>query len=170
MATGRTAEGWKKGVMPEAIAFERGALHVTVQLDPFAIEVRRGRRLIRSLGLWAAAGQARDQFIQLTEGVIAAEELERPIRLEHAEPASAGSATLIGRVGAARAAVDLAVMDERLTIDFRLAPAPFRLGAEWESRPGERDTASSWTRRVAGCGSAATAATPGPTARPTCST
>jgi alpha-glucosidase (family GH31 glycosyl hydrolase) len=140
MATGRRVEGWKKDAVPEAIALERGALGVTVQLDPFAIEVRRGRRLIRSLGLWAAAGQARDQFIQLTEGVIAAEELERPIRLEHAEPVSAGSPRLIGRVGAARAAVDLVVSDERLTIDFRLDPAPFRIGAEWEARPGERYT------------------------------
>jgi alpha-glucosidase (family GH31 glycosyl hydrolase) len=140
MATGRTVEGWKKGAVPEAIAFKRGALRVTVHLDPFAIEVRRGRRLIRSLGLWTAAGQARDQFIQLTEGVIAAEELERPIRLEHAEPRSGGSATLIGRVGAARAAVDLAVSAERLSIDFQVDPAPFRLGAEWEAQPGERYT------------------------------
>ena len=46
---------------------ERGAVRVTIADGPFAIEIRRGRRLIRGLGLWTAAGEARDQFIQLTE-------------------------------------------------------------------------------------------------------
>jgi alpha-glucosidase (family GH31 glycosyl hydrolase) len=132
--------GWKNGGMSEPLILERGRLRVTVSLDPFAIEVRRGRRLIRGMGLWAAAGEARDQFIQPTEGVIAAEELERPERLERAEPMPTGSARFGGRIGAARATVELALSDERLTITFHTDPAPFRLGAEWEARPGERFT------------------------------
>jgi alpha-glucosidase (family GH31 glycosyl hydrolase) len=126
--------------MSEPVVLERGRVRVTVRLDPFAVEVRRDRRLIRSLGLWAAAGESRDQFIQLTEGVIAAEELERPLRLERVEPTPADSSRLGGRIGAARATVALALSDERLTIDLRVDPPPFRLGADWEARPGERFT------------------------------
>lgn len=92
----------------------------------------------------AAAGQARDRFIQLTEGVIASEELERPVRLERVERASGrtcrAGARLGGRMGAARASVALALSDERLTLDLRVDPAPFRLDADWEARPGERFT------------------------------
>ena len=91
----------------------------TVTHGPLGIEIRRGRRLIRGMTLWWAAGQSRDQFIQLTEGVIAAEELER-----------------------ARRAEDFAVEihDERVTIELQAPPGCFRLGAEWEVRPGERFT------------------------------
>ena len=59
--------------MPEPLVLERGPLRVTVRLEPFSIEIRRPRRLIRELRLWAAAGESRDQFIQLTEGMIAGE-------------------------------------------------------------------------------------------------
>ena len=59
--------------MPEPLVLDRGPLRVTVGLEPFSIEIRRGRRLIRELRLWAAAGESRDQFIQLTEGMIAGE-------------------------------------------------------------------------------------------------
>jgi alpha-glucosidase (family GH31 glycosyl hydrolase) len=99
---------------------ERGALRVTIERDPFALEIRRGRRLIRGLGLWSATGDARDQFIQLTEGVIAAEDLERP------------------RVWDGDVEVELA--DERVTIEFTGPDDAFRLGADWEARPGERFT------------------------------
>jgi alpha-glucosidase (family GH31 glycosyl hydrolase) len=126
--------------MTEPLALERRPVRVTVALDPFAIQVRRGRRLIRGLGLWAAAGRSRDQFIQLTEGVIAAEELERPVRLERVESTSADGLRFGGRMGAARATVGLTLSDERLTIDLGVDPAPFRLGADWEARPGERFT------------------------------
>jgi alpha-glucosidase (family GH31 glycosyl hydrolase) len=134
------AAGWNKGRMIHPLVLERGRVRVSVSLDPFAIEVRRGRRLIRGMGLWSAAGQARDRFIQPTEGVIAAEELEGPVRLERAEPVAAGEARLSARIGAAHAAIQLSLSDERLTIDLRIEPAPFRLGADWEARPGERFT------------------------------
>ncbi|MBA3263980.1 MAG: hypothetical protein H0T69_16230 [Thermoleophilaceae bacterium] len=103
---------------------ERGALRVSVSRDPFAIEIRRGRRLIRGLRLWSAAGESRDQFIQLTEGVIAAEELERP---QPFQPDDSGG-------------VEIELHDERVTIGFEGSPGAFRLGADWEARPGERFT------------------------------
>ena len=59
--------------MREPVVMQHGPLEVAVGLDPFSLEIRRdGRRLIRGLGLWAAAGESRDHFIQLTEGMIAA--------------------------------------------------------------------------------------------------
>ena len=52
------------------------APRVEISLRPFALTIRRdGRRLLRALGGWVADGEVRDQFIQLTEGVIAHEEL-----------------------------------------------------------------------------------------------
>jgi alpha-D-xyloside xylohydrolase len=93
----------------------------TITHGPYGIEIRRGRRLIRGLTLWTAAGETRDQFIQLTEGVIAAEELERP------QPVDPG-------------VVKIELDDERVTIELAPPPGCFRLGAEWEARPGERFT------------------------------
>jgi alpha-glucosidase (family GH31 glycosyl hydrolase) len=126
--------------MPDDVALERGALRVTVQLDPFAVEVRRGRRLIRGLGLWAAEGESRDQFIQLTEGVIASEELERPLRLERAERLPGDGVVLRGGLGPREARVDVELDDERVAVRLEVEPSPFRLGADWEARPGERFT------------------------------
>ena len=100
---------------------ERGPVRVTIARDPFSIEIRRGRRLIRELRLWTATGRSRDQFIQLTEGVIAAEELERP-----------------RRAGPDGVAVEL--HEERVTVELAAPAGSFRLGAEWEARPGERFT------------------------------
>jgi hypothetical protein len=119
--------------MPEPLVLERGPLRVTVGLEPFAIEIRRGRRLIRELRLWAAMGEARDQFIQLTEGVIASEELESPLRF--------GSATRNGRCFEGElGAVLVELENERVLIHFEPAAGLFRIGAEWERRAGERFT------------------------------
>jgi alpha-glucosidase (family GH31 glycosyl hydrolase) len=96
---------------------------VTVNRHPFAVEIRRGRRLIRELGLWSAAGEAHDQFVQLTEGVIPSEQLERPRRF-HREGGTA----------------EVTVHDERVLIEFAADPPAFRAGADWEARPSERFT------------------------------
>ena len=112
---------------------ERGALSVGISLDPFALEIRRGRRLIRGLRLWAAAGMARDQFIQPTEGVIAAEELERPRRFS----ASSSEGMLFqGDLGAASVELER----ERVVIEFEATEGLLRAGADWEARAGERFT------------------------------
>ena len=119
--------------MPEPLVLERGSVRVAMGLDPLAIEIRRGRRLIRELRLWAAGGEPRDQFIQLTEGVLPAEELERPVHLGAAHRNDDG---LHGELGDVR--IELA--DERVVIHFEPAGAAFRIGAEWEARSGERFT------------------------------
>jgi hypothetical protein len=110
------APTWKNGRVQVR---ERGSLQVTIGRDPLAIEIRRGRRLIRGMTPWAAAGESRDRFIQLTEGVIAAEQLERRRPLREAQ---------------------VELHDERVTIEFAAPAGAFRLGADWEARPGERFT------------------------------
>ncbi|MDQ3770372.1 MAG: hypothetical protein M3370_12980, partial [Actinomycetota bacterium] len=69
----------------------RGGLEVRVRLRPFAFEVRHGtsaggfasagtggRRILHEGGVRMWEGVARDQFIQLTEGVVAHEDREPP--------------------------------------------------------------------------------------------
>jgi hypothetical protein len=59
-----------------AILLRRGSLEIEVTPRPFELTVRRAeRRLIRSLGAWVAEGTVHDHFIQITEGVVAREEL-----------------------------------------------------------------------------------------------
>src|SRR5271167_1345135 len=60
----------------DEIVLRRGALEIEVQWRPFSLTVRRaGRRLLRHAGVWAADGTVNDQFIPLTEGVVAHESL-----------------------------------------------------------------------------------------------
>jgi hypothetical protein len=125
------------------LSLASGPLEVSVALDPFAIDVRRGRRLVGGLGLWAADGSSHDQFLQPTEGVIPAEELEPLTRLESAEPVAqtAGELGLRGSLGHGREArLTLRVAPERVELEYEVEPAPVRLGVEWEARPGERFT------------------------------
>jgi alpha-glucosidase (family GH31 glycosyl hydrolase) len=117
--------------MSGPLVLERGPLRVTVGLDPLAIEIRRGRRLIRELRLWAAGGESRDQFVQLTEGVLAAEELERPVLFGRAQR---NGDAFSGELGKVR--VELGA--ERVLIEFEPVAGAFRIGAEWEARAGER--------------------------------
>src|ERR687896_153864 len=165
--SGRPRARWtprRDSCVAEPIVLEHGPLETVVGLDPFMLEIRRsGRRLIRGLSLWAAAGESRDQFIQLTEGVIAAEELERPRRLEEVRKAKRGEAGA-AEAGAARASeareaaasqarsrdsislsgdlgsLRIELHAERLVLDFTAAAAFFRAGADWHARPGERFT------------------------------
>jgi alpha-glucosidase (family GH31 glycosyl hydrolase) len=125
------------------LALSRGAVEVTVALEPFAIGVRRGRLLISGLGLWAADGTSGDQFVQLTEGVIATDQLEPAARLERAEVLSErpDELRLRGALGRGREAVlRLRLAPERLELEYEAAPPAVRLGADWEVRPGERFT------------------------------
>src|SRR5689334_19863153 len=60
----------------DTVVLRRGELQVEVVPRPFALTIRRGRRrLVRSLGAWVADGTVHDHFIQLTEGVVAHEDL-----------------------------------------------------------------------------------------------
>src|ERR1700722_7770905 len=101
------------------LVLERGSLRVEITPRPFAFTVRRqGRRLVRDGGAWVADGTVGDQFIHLTEGVIAHEELAplEPARYAEIVAASESGAELAltlhgGR--RARLSVEL-ISDERI--------------------------------------------------------
>ncbi|MEA2255499.1 MAG: alpha-D-xyloside xylohydrolase, partial [Solirubrobacteraceae bacterium] len=128
----------------DALVLERGALRVEIAQHPFAIHVRRGgRRLVRGLGLWGADGAIADQFIELTEGVIPAEELELPERVvavNVVEPLADGIELAVrcdgggGRRGRLRITLPA---PETVLVEFELDGAPLRIAADWDGRPEE---------------------------------
>ena len=79
-----------------------GSLSVRVDPDPLAIHIERdGRSLLTGLELWAADGTVHDHFMQMTEGVIAREELGATVagsaraELESASERSLGLAVAV---------------------------------------------------------------------------
>jgi len=66
-----------------AVRLARGLLEVEATRVPFALTVRRaGRRLVREGAIRVWDGEAADQFVQLTEGVVAHEERSDPVLAE----------------------------------------------------------------------------------------
>ncbi len=143
-------------VSQEQATLTRARLCVEVTLRPFSITVRRdGRRLLRNAGAWVAEGQVHDNFIHLTEGVIAYEELAPHERVSRAQVISELSPNgvphhgleLSLRFGDERRgtlAIDLPGDDEvafTLTAgrvgDPETGSAPLRLALEWDRRSVE---------------------------------
>src|ERR1700735_3296092 len=105
----------------QQLVLERGSRRVEITPRPFSFTVRRGaRRLLRDAGAWVAEGTVHDQFIHLTEGVIAHEELSplEPARYAEIVAASESDAelalTLHGGRGA-RLSIEL-TPDERIEL------------------------------------------------------
>jgi alpha-glucosidase (family GH31 glycosyl hydrolase) len=118
---------------------------VEITRHPFAIDVRRdGRRLVRGLGLWAADGTIGDQFIELTEGVIASEQHELPERVVGvtvAEPLADGIelAVRCGGEGDRRGRLRITLpAPDTVLVEFEAGGAPLRIAADWDGRPEER--------------------------------
>ncbi len=128
----------------DEIVIERGDVRVVARLRPFAVEIERaGRPLIAGLGLWAADGVAGDQFVQLTEGVIAHEDLAEPELLEAAEVIDVGNAhvELAGWLrGGRHARARIELEPERVIVELTTDAAPLRLGASWDGHAGEHFT------------------------------
>jgi len=127
----------------DALVLARGALRIDVRRHPFAIDVRRdGRRLIRGLGIWCAAGEVRDQFIQFTEGVIAAEELEVPERVVSVslvEPLADGVELALRFDGGRRGRIRLTLpRDDSIEIEVEADGVLLRHAVGWEARSEER--------------------------------
>src|SRR3984957_14738061 len=125
------------------LVLERGSLRVEITPQPFAFTVRRaGRRLLRDGGVWVAEGTVHDQFVHLTEGVIADEELSPLEPARYAEIVSASelgvelALTLHGGRGA-RLWIGLTA-DERIELRLQADGAPLRLAVEWDRRSDER--------------------------------
>ena len=126
----------------DTLVLSRGRLIVEIVRRPFAIHVRRdGRRLIGGFGLWCADGAQADQFIQFTEGVIAAEELEIPERVVSAslaEPLADGADLALrfagGRGGRLRVTLPF---EETVAFEFEVDGALLRHAAGWDARAEE---------------------------------
>ena len=122
---------------------DRRPLSVRVRFDPFSLALERaGEPLLPELTLWAVVGESQDRFLQPTEGVIAAEQLEAPELIERVDGgvACAGELELDGTLtgGGRRFCLRLRLDPERVAIAFEVAGEPLRVGARWTAAPGER--------------------------------
>jgi hypothetical protein len=128
---------------PELVVLERGPLHMEVVLRPFAFTLRRaGRRLLRGGGAWVAAGDIRDHFIALTEGIIAREELaphERVLRAELSGQTDTG-VTFALTLRGGRSATLRCSLPSHHVLDLELVAEgkPLRLALDWDRRSEER--------------------------------
>jgi alpha-glucosidase (family GH31 glycosyl hydrolase) len=126
----------------DSVVLERGSLRVEVCLRPFELTVYRGeRRALRSMGAWVADGTVHDHFIQLTEGVVAREELSPPERARHAvvQDRSAERVTLgLELAGGRRARLEVVISDDdRVTFELSAEHDPLRLAIDWRRRSDE---------------------------------
>jgi alpha-glucosidase (family GH31 glycosyl hydrolase) len=121
-----------------------GELSLRVEPDPLAITIeRRGRRLLDGLELWAADGTVHDHFVQITEGVLAREELLPSLRVaggrvEAESERSLALAVTLADGSAGRLA--LALSRDRLVIELEVERRPLRVGARWRTARGEHAT------------------------------
>ena len=128
---------------PELVTLERAALRVEISLRPFAFTVlRAGRRLVRSAGAWVADGQIHDHFVQLTEGVLAHEDLapvERAVRAWIVESEDDGLVLALALNGgrSARLRIELP-SEDALTRQLAADGEPLRLALDWDRRSEER--------------------------------
>src|SRR5277367_4022722 len=121
----------------DAVELRRGSLSIEVQLRPFSFTVRRaGRRLLRHAGVWAVQGSVNDQFIPLTEGVVAHESLATledvvdVLEIEQDDDALSLAVRLRGGRGARLRLSFAAAM--RIELELVVEGEPLRLGAEWD--------------------------------------
>ncbi|HEX6389608.1 MAG TPA: TIM-barrel domain-containing protein [Solirubrobacteraceae bacterium] len=121
---------------------KRGAVEVEVQLHPLRIHVRRaGRRLLRGLHAWVCDGVVHDRFLQLTEGVIAREELgfpERAVTATVLEERADAARLRLHLQGGREAQLQITLLTEEVRFELHAADEPLRLALEWDARPEER--------------------------------
>jgi alpha-glucosidase (family GH31 glycosyl hydrolase) len=127
----------------DTVVLRRGELQVEVDLRPFELTIRRGqRRLIRSLGAWVTDGTVHDHFIQLTEGVVAHEELAPVERAASAavQDRSENRLTLaLECSGGRRARLEVSIAaPERVSFELHAEGDPLRTALDWRRRSDER--------------------------------
>jgi alpha-glucosidase (family GH31 glycosyl hydrolase) len=126
----------------QGVVVERGELRLEITLRPFVLTLRRAnRRLLRNAGFWAADGTVGDQFILLTEGILAHEELafaERATRATvTAETEDGVELALTLRGGRdARLCARIPELDPVL-LELEADGEPLRLAADWDARAEE---------------------------------
>lgn len=119
----------------------RGPLSVNIELAPFALSVRRGRRrLVRGAQIQILDGEVHDQFIQWTEGVIPHEDLGDPVGVASARVAGRGELALTLADGSrARLTVALPARD-RVVLELVPERPALRLQIVWPGHPEQRFT------------------------------
>jgi alpha-glucosidase (family GH31 glycosyl hydrolase) len=127
----------------EQVVLERGALRLELALRPFELTIRRNaRRLMRAGGVWVADGVINDHFVQMTEGVIAGEELaprERGLKATVVERSEDGIVLDVVLQGGRSARLSLSlVAADRISLALEADGDPLRLALEWDRRSGER--------------------------------
>ena len=127
-------------VVLESVA---AAIRVEIALLPFELTIWRGdRRVVRSLGGWVADGTVHDQFIQLTEGVVAHEDLapvERAMSATVRRRAADRVSLAIGLSGGRRARLDVRILGgSRVVLRFEPDGDPLRVTLDWRRRSDER--------------------------------
>jgi len=133
------------GLGPRTITLGRGPVTVEVARRPFALAIRRaGHRLLADAGIRVQDGTVEDQFIQFTEGVIAAETLEDPVvarEVVACEPAPDGvRLTLALSDGGAATLLVTLPAPETVTLELAIARPALRLGLVAPAHPGARYT------------------------------
>ncbi len=127
----------------DLVVLRAGALRVEIALLPFEVTVWRGeRRLVRSLGAWVADGTVHDHFIQLTEGVVAHEELapmERALSATVRRRAADRVSLSVGLSGGRRARFEVRILGgSRVVIRIEPECEPLRVALDWRRRSDER--------------------------------
>ena len=127
----------------DLVVLRAGTLRVEITLLPFEVTVWRGeRRLVRSLGAWVADGTVHDHFIQLTEGVVAHEELapiERALSATVRRRAADRVSLSVGLSGGRRARLEVRIVDgRRVSLVVLPEGEPLRVSLDWRRRSDER--------------------------------
>ncbi len=127
----------------DAVTLRRGAVAVELALRPLEITVYRGeRRVLRSLGAWVAEGTVHDHFIQLTEGVVAREELspvERALSASVRERSQRHVVLALELGGGRRARLEVRLSaPDRVTLELEPDGDPLRAALDWRRRSDER--------------------------------
>jgi alpha-glucosidase (family GH31 glycosyl hydrolase) len=126
----------------DTVVLRRDGLLVAIDLQPFQLTVHRGeRRLVRSIGAWVAEGTVHDHFIQLTEGVVAREELAPPERAVSASVRSRSSDRVVLSLelsGGRRARLEVRIPEpDRVTLELEPEGDPLRVAIDWRRRSDE---------------------------------
>jgi alpha-glucosidase (family GH31 glycosyl hydrolase) len=124
------------------VVLQRASLRVEIALRPFELTVYRGeRRLMRSVGAWVAEGAVHDHFIQLTEGVVAREELaprERAVSATVERGAQDGATLSVELSGGRRARLLVALLPgDRVSLELQPEGGPLRVALDWRRRAEE---------------------------------
>lgn len=124
------------------VVLQRGPLQVEITLWPLELNIRRTeRRVVRSLGAWVADGTVDDHFIQLTEGVVAGEELapvERALSARVAARSEEGVTLALECDGRRRARLEVRIAaDDRVALTLQPEGDPLRLAIDWRRRSDE---------------------------------